>query len=138
MPTIRQGRSNAAVSILVEPLGKNTLPSIYYGLQCIAKDDVSSIVAILPSDHLDPEDSDYSHAFEAAEKIAKDYLVVFGRKPVIPHTGFGYILPGKPVDDGFVVQSFVEKPDYETAVRYIQEGYLWNSGMFVVRTDLFF
>lgn len=132
------GEIKCACTILIEPLGKNTLPAIYFGLQYIAKDSAPSIVAILPSDHLVPDDSDYHRAFIAAETLAKDYLVVFGIKPAIPHSGFGYIHPGRPIRDGFIVESFVEKPDYVTAVRYLQDGYLWNSGMFVVSTDLFF
>jgi len=127
-----------ACTILIEPLRKNTLPAIYFGLQSIAKDGTSSVVAILPSDHLVPDDADYHRAFIAAENLANDYLAVFGIKPVIPHTGFGYIQPGSPSGDGFIVESFVEKPDYETAVRYLHDGYLWNSGMFVISTDLFF
>jgi mannose-1-phosphate guanylyltransferase/mannose-6-phosphate isomerase len=127
-----------ACSILVEPVAKNTLPAIYYGLQSIVKEGGSVNVAILPSDHLLSDDAAYRHAFAAAKHLSKNYLVVFGIQPTAPNTGYGYIRPGKPVEGGFVVDAFVEKPDYETAVRYIDQGYLWNSGMFLFNTGIFF
>jgi hypothetical protein len=52
-------------------------------------------------------------------------------RPTGPATGFGYIRPGEPAGHGvFRVAAFVEKPDLETARRYVAEGYLWNSGNF--------
>jgi mannose-1-phosphate guanylyltransferase/mannose-6-phosphate isomerase len=127
-----------ACTILVEPVGKNTLPAIYYGLQQIAGDGVPVNVAVLPSDHLLKDDDSYRHAVTAAKKLADKYLVVFGIRPTSPHTGYGYIRPGNATDGGFVVDAFVEKPDALTAVRYISEGYLWNSGMFLFNTRIFF
>jgi len=58
--------------------------------------------------------------------------VVFGVRPTLPHTGYGYIRPGNPLEGGSLVDAFVEKPDPETAGRYVADGYLWNSGMFCV------
>jgi mannose-1-phosphate guanylyltransferase/mannose-6-phosphate isomerase len=130
--------SGCACHILTEPASKNTLPALYYGLQAIAHDHGPSTVAVLPSDHLVQDTSAYGDAFRSAEDLAQDYLVVFGITPVFPHTGFGYICPGDAVKNGYLVKKFVEKPDYDTAVRYIQEGYLWNSGMFLFTTDMFF
>ena len=127
-----------ACSILVEPVAKNTLPAIYFGLQSIVKEGGPVTVAILPSDHLLSDDAGYRHAFAAAKHLSKDHLVVFGIQPTAPNTGYGYIRPGKPLEGGFVVDAFVEKPDYETAVRYIEQGYLWNSGMFLFNTQIFF
>jgi len=127
-----------ACSILVEPVAKNTLPAIYYGLQSIVKGGGSVNVAILPSDHLLSDDAAYRHAFAAAKHLSKNYLVVFGIQPTAPNTGYGYIRPGKPLEGGFIVDAFVEKPDYETAVRYIDQGCLWNSGMFLFNTGIFF
>jgi mannose-1-phosphate guanylyltransferase/mannose-6-phosphate isomerase len=125
-------------TILIEPVGKNTLPAIYYGLHSIVQEGPSSYVAILPSDHLMHDDGEYQHAIAQAKQLAKDYLVVFGIRPTGPHTGYGYIRPGKPLNGSFTVDAFVEKPDHQTAVRYIEEGCLWNSGMFLFNTDIFF
>jgi len=125
-------------TILVEPIGKNTLPAVYYGLQSIISKGTSSNVVILPSDHLLHDDAAYRHAIMSAKQLAKDHLVVFGIHPTCPHTGYGYIRPGKPVEGGFVVDAFVEKPDLAMAEQYIAEGYLWNSGMFMFNTEIFF
>jgi mannose-1-phosphate guanylyltransferase/mannose-6-phosphate isomerase len=124
--------------IISEPMPKNTLPAIYLGMRRIVEDFGRSKVAILPSDHLIDADERFTSAFEKAEKLADDYLVTFGIKPTKPHTGYGYIKPRESVDGGFVVEKFVEKPDYETAKVYVESGYLWNSGMFVFDSEIFF
>ena len=123
--------------VLVEPVGKNTLPAIYYGVREVTREDGSDTVAVLPSDHLISANGSFQEAFLRAERLAKDYLVVFGVRPTSPHTGYGYIRPGKSLGEGSLVDAFVEKPDPETAGRYITDGYLWNSGMFCFDADLF-
>ena len=123
--------------VLVEPEGKNTLPAIYYGVQEVARENGGDAVAVLPSDHLIGTNGPFLEAFLRAERLAKDYLVVFGVQPTSPHTGYGYIRPGKPLGEGALVDAFVEKPDPETAGRYVADGYLWNSGMFCFDADLF-
>jgi mannose-1-phosphate guanylyltransferase/mannose-6-phosphate isomerase len=125
-------------TILIEPVGKNTLPAIYYGLQSIVQKGTSSYVLILPSDHLMQDNGEYKHAITEGKKVAKEHLVVFGIHPTSPHTGYGYIRPGKPLNGSFTVDAFVEKPDHHSAVRYLEEGYFWNSGMFLFNTDIFF
>jgi mannose-1-phosphate guanylyltransferase/mannose-6-phosphate isomerase len=123
--------------VLVEPVGRNTLPAIYYGVREIAGEDGSRTVAVLPSDHLITATGPFQEAFRRAERLAKDHLVVFGVRPTLPHTGYGYIRPGEPVADGSLVDAFVEKPDLATAEKYVADGYLWNSGMFCFDADLF-
>ncbi|KLK89366.1 mannose-1-phosphate guanyltransferase [Methanoculleus sediminis] len=122
--------------VLVEPVGKNTLPAIYYGAREITRDGPDT-VAVLPSDHLITAAGPFHDAFRRAERLSKDYLVVFGVRPTSPHTGYGYIRPGEPLGDGSLVDGFVEKPDIETAGRYVADGYLWNSGMFCFDAALF-
>ncbi len=92
---------------------------------------------MLPSDHLITANGPFHEAFRRAERLAKDHLVVFGVRPTLPHTGYGYIRPGEPVTDGSLVDAFVEKPDLATAEKYVADGYLWNSGMFCFDADLF-
>ncbi len=123
--------------VLVEPVGRNTLPAIYYGVREVTREDGPDTVAVLPSDHLISANGPFQDAFLRAERLAKDYLVVFGVRPTSPHTGYGYIRPGKSLGEGSLVDAFVEKPDPETAGRYIADGYLWNSGMFCFDADLF-
>ena len=123
--------------VLKEPMPKNTLPAIYLGIREIVKDFGRSKVAILPSDHIIEANEKFVEAFKKAERISDKYLVTFGIKPTKPHTGYGYIKPGDSVEGVFIVERFVEKPDYERAKRYVEEGYLWNSGMFVFDTTVF-
>ncbi|NLA37886.1 MAG: mannose-1-phosphate guanylyltransferase/mannose-6-phosphate isomerase [Methanomicrobiales archaeon] len=123
--------------VLVEPVGRNTLPAIYYGIREATREGGSDTVAVLPSDHLIGANGPFQEAFLRAERLAKDYLVVFGVRPTSPHTGYGYIRPGESLGEGTRVDAFVEKPDPETAGRYVADGYLWNSGMFCFDADLF-
>jgi len=124
--------------VLVEPVGRNTLPAIYYGVKEITRENGPDTVAVLPSDHLITATGEFQEAFRRAERFAKDYLVAFGVRPTTPHTGYGYIRPGEPLGDGGArVDVFVEKPDLETARSYVADGYLWNSGMFCFDAGLF-
>jgi mannose-1-phosphate guanylyltransferase/mannose-6-phosphate isomerase len=124
-------------NILLEPVGKNTLPAIFWGMKAIEENYGKSKVAVLPSDHLIRVNDDYIKAFENAEKLADKYFITFGIKPTRPHTGYGYIKPGEKLEGGYRVAEFKEKPDYETAKRYVEEGYYWNSGMFLFDSSLF-
>jgi mannose-1-phosphate guanylyltransferase/mannose-6-phosphate isomerase len=137
---IRQHLNEIGVNakIITEKAPKNTLPAIYLGMKAIVENFGSSKVAILPSDHIIEADERYLDAFKKAEKLADDYLVTFGIKPTRPHTGYGYIKPSKKLEFGYVVEKFVEKPDYAKAKEFVESGYLWNSGMFVFSSDVFF
>ncbi len=126
-------------NVIAEPCPRNTLPAICYAILLIAESGTSK-VAVLPSDHLVEAGSEYKKAFRCASKLADNYLVTFGIKPNKPHTGYGYIKPGEELNFGckaYKVEKFVEKPNEEKAKKYIQEGYLWNSGMFLFSTDVF-
>jgi mannose-1-phosphate guanylyltransferase/mannose-6-phosphate isomerase len=127
-----------ACRVIAEPAGRNTLPAVYLGMQEIERQHGPSHVAVLPSDHLVHAGPLYTGAFDRAGRLADDYLVLFGVKAASPHTGYGYIGPGEDLGGAFRVGSFAEKPDLETARRYLAEGYLWNSGMFLFSTGLFF
>ncbi|WP_297069900.1 mannose-1-phosphate guanylyltransferase/mannose-6-phosphate isomerase [Thermococcus sp.] len=124
-------------NVLLEPVGRNTLPAIFWGMKTIQEMFGDSVVAVLPSDHLIDANEDYLTAFKRAERLAKNYLVAFGIKPTRPHTGYGYIKPGEAIEGGYRVEEFREKPDIETAKRYVEANYLWNSGMFALDTELF-
>lgn len=123
-------------NILIEPEGKNTLPAICFGMREIEKRFGSSVVGVFPSDHvLDIKAMD---TIAGAGKLAAEYLVTFGVTPASPHTGYGYIKPGKNIEKGFKVIEFREKPELEKAMKYLEEGCLWNSGMFMFSTGVFF
>ncbi|MDK2834533.1 MAG: mannose-phosphate guanylyltransferase / mannose-6-phosphate isomerase [Methanolobus sp.] len=122
-------------NLLLEPEGRNTLPAICYGIREIDKAFGKSVVGVFSSDHvLDPIAME---TISNAEKIASEYLVTFGIVPSSPHTGYGYIKPGEELEVGNRVLEFREKPCIEDAKRYISEGCLWNSGMFLMDTETF-
>jgi mannose-1-phosphate guanylyltransferase/mannose-6-phosphate isomerase len=122
--------------VLSEPEGKNTLPAIAWAMQRIKKEDKNATTVVFPSDHLLGDVA--IDQIKAAEPLAREYLVTFGVKPTSPHTGYGYIKPGKALTRGFFVEEFKEKPDEKTAAVYVKKGYLWNSGIFLLSVKIFF
>jgi mannose-1-phosphate guanylyltransferase/mannose-6-phosphate isomerase len=122
--------------ILAEPEQKNTLPAIAWAMQQIRAEEKSATAVVFPSDHLLGNDA--SGQIQAAEPLAKNCLVTFGVRPTSPHTGYGYIRPGKALPPGFAVEEFREKPDEKTAAGYVKKGYLWNSGIFLLSVPVFF
>lgn len=123
-------------NILLEPIGKNTLPAITFGMDEIKKRFGRSIVGIFSSDHI--LDKSAMETIKNAEELASDYLLTFGIAPTSPHTGYGYIKPANSIGIGFKVSEFKEKPDVIMAKKYIEDGCVWNSGMFLFDTDVFF
>lgn len=123
-------------NILIEPEGKNTLPAICFGMRETEKRFGTCVAGVFPSDHI--LDAGAMGTIAGAEKLASEYLVTFGIKPTSPHTGYGYIKPGEKLKNGFRVTEFREKPKLEEAKKYIEEGCLWNSGMFMFLTEMFF
>lgn len=122
--------------LLAEPTGKNTLPAIAWAMQRIRADDPSASAIVFPSDHQLGDAA--LDQIRAAEPLAMQYLVTFGIRPTSPHTGYGYIKPGKPLSVGSIVDEFREKPDEKTAGEYVKSGYLWNSGIFLLSASCFF
>ena len=116
---------------LLEPIGRNTAPAI--ALACFAIDP-EEIVLVTPSDHLIKDESAYMEALQKARELAKDdNLVTFGIAPTFAETGFGYIEAS-----GYDVKAFHEKPDAETAQKYVDAGnFYWNSGMFCFKAGVF-
>lgn len=136
-----------ADNILVEPLGRNTLPAIAWATAEILKRDPEAIVAVFSSDHAVANDSLFQEAWLSAEQAAQNgYLTLFGMQPNAPATGYGYIQAKKEpliresdkLPPVFPVKRFVEKPDRETAEAYLKEGsYYWNAGIFVFQANQF-
>ena len=122
--------------LLLEPEGKNTLPAIAWAMQRIRSATGTATAVVFPSDHMLGESA--LDQIRAAELLAGKYLVTFGIRPASPHTGYGYIRPGKPLPPGNAVNEFREKPDEKTAKEYVKKGYLWNSGIFLLSTGCFF
>lgn len=126
-------RLSTAITYLLEPFGRNTAAAIAAAaLQMNQSRDDDAIMLVLPADHLIARQEVFFHAVSDAIELAKqDKLVTFGIQPESPETGYGYIEAS-----GSEVLSFVEKPDLQTAIRYIESGrFLWNSGMFCFKTS---
>lgn len=127
-----------AKAVILEPVARNTAPAIAVAALAALKDNPNAILIVMPSDHAVKNDAAFVEAVKhAAEVAAKGKLVLFGIKPDSPQTGFGYIhqgpLIGSKSDGVFQVESFVEKPNAETAAKYLAAGtYTWNSGIFVL------
>jgi mannose-1-phosphate guanylyltransferase/mannose-6-phosphate isomerase len=124
--------------IVLEPVGRNTAPAIAVAaLQALA-DGADPLLLVLPSDHVVANVDAFREAVRVASVAAEaGKLVTFGIVPTAPETGFGYIEAAAGEGDVRPVKRFVEKPDAETAQRYIAEGgYYWNSGMFLFRASV--
>jgi len=138
------GESGA--SIILEPVGRNTAPAIALAALELMKgasfdttsstqDERAPIMLVLAADHV-IQDVD---AFQASIKsllplVEEGKFGTLGIVPTEPSTGYGYIKRASS-DEISAVEQFVEKPDAETAATYIEQGYLWNSGMFLMRAD---
>ncbi len=123
--------------ILLEPVGRNTAPAIALAALHATKNGEDPILLVLAADHLIKDTPAFHLAIEKAEILARTgKLVTFGIVPDQPHTGYGYIKAGEGIDNGFVVDEFVEKPDLATAESYVSSGkYFWNSGMFMFKAS---
>jgi len=130
------GETLPAEQILLEPEAKNTLPAIMYAVQAI-REKGDDICAVFASDHVIDQPQAMADIILATVPLAEKGFVCFGITPTSPETGFGYIKPGSPVDGGFEVAEFKEKPDHETACQFVKDGYLWNSGMFMFSSEQF-
>ncbi len=126
-------------NFIVEPVGRDTAPCIGLASLELEKRDPESIMIIIPADHYIPDQDKFLSTLTLAVEVARQgsYIVTLGIKPTRPETGYGYILAGNQKvtlqgRDVFQVQKFVEKPDFATAAKYLEEGsYYWNSGIFI-------
>ena len=131
-----QGRILPVENILLEPEPKNTLPAILYAVQAIRKSN-DDICAVFASDHVIEQPQILADTILSSVALASKGFVTFGITPTGPETGYGYIKPGVPVPGGFEVAEFIEKPDYEKACVYVEDRYLWNSGIFMFHSAQF-
>jgi mannose-1-phosphate guanylyltransferase len=129
---------------LVEPLAKGTGPVLVWAAWHIRQEDPDAVLVSLHADHaIQPQESFRSLIRDGAE-LARTTPALFtvAVEPTCPETGYGYIQPGPSIPwegsaEAFQVKSFVEKPDGETARKYLSAGYLWNSGIFLWRASAF-
>lgn len=126
-------------AFLLEPGGRNTAPALTMAAMVAASSGDDPVLVIMPADHVIQDEEAFRSAVEQAAPLADaGKLVTFGICPLGPETGYGYIALGAPLQgNANAVESFVEKPDLDTAQEYVDSGrYLWNSGIFVIKASV--
>ncbi|HYC73583.1 AGE family epimerase/isomerase [Brevundimonas sp.] len=121
----------AEAIVLLEPEARDSGPAMAAAAAFIEALDPDGVAAIVASDHHIPDAGAFRDAVGiAADEAANGRIVTLGVTPTSPSSAYGYICPSGPGLSP--VSRFVEKPDPETAARYLAEGHLWNSGNFIV------
>jgi mannose-1-phosphate guanylyltransferase/mannose-6-phosphate isomerase len=125
--------------IIAEPCGRNTAPAIVLAMLHLLNHEEDAVLCIFPADHVIRNNDAFHENLLSAIKLARmGYIVTFGIKPNYPETGYGYIESGSEIKEhAFLVKRFVEKPDMETAKKYVGAGnFFWNSGMFTFKASV--
>ena len=123
-------------NVMVEPIHRDTAPSVAWAAMRIHKRNPEANVLVLPSDQLVMNETNFLRSVEIGFSYVSenDVLLVMGVKPTRPEPGYGYIQLGdlscKP--DVYAVKSFTEKPEREFATMFMQSGeFYWNTGIFL-------
>ena len=131
-------------NLVAEPVGRDTCAAVTLGAALVGARSTTGVMAVLPADHVIPGEKKFQQVLSDAFNVAAQgqAIVTIGIKPTEPATGYGYIHTGieLPTPPGakktktifYKAERFVEKPNYETALEYVNSGqYRWNAGMFV-------
>ena len=131
-----------AENIIAEPVGRDTAACVCLAAHIVSHRDADGVMVLLPADQLIQPARQFQQTLAAGVAQARrGGLVTYGIRPRFAATGYGYVHLGKQLEkvndcDVYAVQSFVEKPDQETAESYLADGsYVWNSGIFTWRAD---
>jgi mannose-1-phosphate guanylyltransferase/mannose-6-phosphate isomerase len=124
--------------ILREPMGRGSAPAIAWAAATIAQRDPDAIMAIFSADAVIEHAERLRQTLHLAYELAEQgKLVTIGIEPTTPETGYGYIRFAQQISEGygyraFQAERFVEKPNLETAQKYLRDGrYVWNAGIFI-------
>ncbi len=125
-------------TVLLEPAGRNTAPAMTLAALFACQGGQDPVLVVTPADQTVGDESAFAAALQRAIRLAAEgVFVVLGVEPDRVETGYGYIRCADRDGETPKVARFVEKPDADTAQRYLDEGgYFWNSGMFVVRASI--
>ncbi|WP_323034217.1 mannose-1-phosphate guanylyltransferase/mannose-6-phosphate isomerase [Pararhodobacter sp.] len=126
--------------IVLEPCGRNTAPALTLAALA-AHGEGDPVLLVMPADHVIADLGAFQRAIaEGGELAAGGALVTFGIVPDRAETGYGYIRGGAILAEGSqgrALAEFVEKPDRDTAQRYLESGeYFWNSGIFMMKASV--
>lgn len=129
------------LQILKEPESKNTAPAITFAVKYLVevkKADLNSPVLVASADHYIKNENDYVKLLNEALNNIGENIGAIGIVPLKPETGYGYIKKGSRENNYFKAEEFKEKPDKETAEKYLRSGeYLWNAGIFIFKIKTF-
>ncbi len=125
--------------VLLEPQARNTAPAILWGILQVPEARRHEPVLVLPADHLIQHPKRFLEAVRSATALTEqNWLVCFGIRPDRPETGYGYIQAGEPLEVGFRIRKFLEKPDLPTAERLVASPEnTWNAGIFLASAQTF-
>jgi mannose-1-phosphate guanylyltransferase/mannose-6-phosphate isomerase len=123
--------------IILEPLARNTGPALAAVALWLSQFEPDALMLVQPADHVIGGLAEFHRAVQAGIGPAEQgKLVTFGIKPTRPEPGYGYIQYGPALEGSEHARSvsrFVEKPDADTAKRYVESGvFCWNSGIFLL------
>ena len=125
-----------SVSICVEPCRRDTFPAIVLAAAYLHDElgvDENEPVVVCP---VDPYvDYSYYESVKELDELAKQgkrSITLMGIEPTCPSEKYGYIIP-ESRDKVSEVKEFKEKPDIETAKKYIAQNALWNAGIFAFK-----
>ena len=112
---------------LGEPMGRDTLNAVGYGAAVIGNLDPDAVIAVFTADHMIEPVDQFQQTVARGFALAESHtnaLITFGIAPTHPATGYGYLQLGEAIDDSGprVVDQFKEKPDVETAKKYLESG----------------
>lgn len=124
---------------MLEPCRRNTAPCIAYVSWKIKAKNPKANIVVTPSDHIVTDEREFSRVVLSAMKFTadSDAIVTLGMKATRPETGYGYIeadlsMPCPSNKEIYRVDAFKEKPNQETAERYLRKNnYFWNAGIFI-------
>lgn len=124
--------------IILEPIGRNTAPALTLAALFALNKGGDPLLLVMPADHVITEPAAFRHSVkQALAQAQQGKVVTFGIIPSVAETGYGYIRTAEQLSDElFAIAEFVEKPNLETAERYLASGeYYWNSGIFMVKAS---
>lgn len=133
-----------AANVVAEPCGRDTCAAVALGAALVGSRSTTGVMVVLPSDHVIPSEKKFQQVLSDSFDLAArgQVIVTIGIQPTEPATGYGYIRTGVELPPPAGVkryktafrkaEQFVEKPNYEKALEYLQSGeYRWNAGMFI-------
>src|SRR2546425_8461220 len=131
-------------NVIAEPIGRDTCAAVTLGASLVGARSTTGVMAVLPADHVIPEDKKFLQVLADAFDLAGrgQAIITIGIKPTEPATGYGYIrvgeaLPPPPGVKAYKTalhraEQFVEKPHFDQALEYLNSGqFRWNAGMFI-------